>query len=74
VNGVLPGNVRLTGQEYVVTMVLSRVRAFHSGGPEHETLGTVAYHTAVRVRACPSVAYAGHLLTLVDVYRNRGAL
>lgn len=48
-------------------MVLSRVYALHSGGTEYETLGAIAYHTAVRVRASPSVAYARHLLTFIDV-------
>lgn len=57
----------LTGREHVVTLVLSRVRTLHAVGTEYETLGTFAYHAAVHVRARPSVAYAGHFLTLVDV-------
>lgn len=49
-------------------MVLSCVYAFHSAGAQDETLGTVAYHTAVRVHTSSAFAYAGHFLALVNIY------
>lgn len=51
-------------------MVLSGVYAFHSARAENETLGTVAYYTAVRVHTSSSVAYTGHFSTFVNVYKK----
>lgn len=52
-------------------MVLSCVYAFHSTGAENETLGTVTYYTAVRVRTSAAFAYSGHFLAFVNIYEKK---